>query len=293
MIRTLKTLFAVLALLTLAAAQTSTKSDAFSLPSEETVNAFLHATWGYNQSLSWKIASIRPSRIKELAEVTVLVSSPQGQQTARFFVAPDGTHAVVGEIIPFGAQPFEAMRKELEKRANGPSRGPSTAPVTIVDFSDLQCPHCKAAHPLLEKLLSEDPNVRVVFQNFPLQGHDWSAKAAAYADCVGHQSNDAFWKFIASVFESQTDITAATADEKLTGLADKAGVKGAEIAACSSKDETVGRVQGSVALGLSVDVNSTPTLFLNGRRIANVGQLSYEELKALTDFAAQESKTRD
>jgi protein-disulfide isomerase len=283
MIRISRFLITALSLLTLAAAQTAP-----ALPSEETVNAFLHATWGYNQGLSWKIASIHPSKIKELAEVTVLVSSPQGQQTAKFFVAPDGSHAVVGEIIPFGAQPFDAMRKELEKRANGPTRGPSAAPVTIVDFSDLQCPHCKVAHPLLERLLSEDPNVRVVFQNFPLQGHDWSAKAAAYADCIGHQSNDAFWKFIASVFESQTDITAATADEKLTALADKAGMKGAEIAACSNKDETVGRVQSSVALGLSVDVNSTPTLFLNGRRIANVGQLSYEELKALADFAAQE-----
>ena len=93
-------------------------------------------------------------------------------------------------------------RKELEKGITGPARGPADAPVTIVEFSDLQCPHCKEAQPVFEKLMAEEPNVRLVFQNFPLAipAHDWAAKGAAYADCMGASSNDAFWKFIHGVY---------------------------------------------------------------------------------------------
>ena len=162
--------------------------------------------------------------------------------------------------------------------------------MTVVEFSDLQCPHCKDAQPTLDKLMAEDKNVRVVFQSFPLPMHDWAAKAAAYADCVSRSSNDAFWKFIQSVYAAQGDITAANADEKLTGLADAAGVKGADIAACAAKPETVTRVQRSLALGASLEVNGTPTLFINGRKISNVGGLPYEVLKSLTEFAAKEGK---
>jgi protein-disulfide isomerase len=151
----------------------------------------------------------------------------------------------------------------------------------------MQCPHCKAAQPVIEKLLAEEPNAKLIFENFPLPNHDWAAKAAAYNDCVGRQSKDAFWKFVASVYDSQADITAATADEKLSALADKAGVKGSEIAACAAQGETIGRVQGEVSLGQSLDVNSTPTLYINGRRIADLAQLPYEILKALVEFAAK------
>ena len=257
------------------------------LPSEESVNGFLQATFGYQPSLTWKIADIRPSKAQGLAQVTVVLSSPQGQQQQVFYVTPDAKHAVVGEIIPFGTHPFEDTKKELGTRAKGPSRGPANSPVTIVEFSDMQCPHCKAAQPVIEKLLADEPNAKLIFQNFPLPNHDWAAKAAAYNDCVAKQSKDAFWKFVASVYDSQASITAATADEKLTALADQAGVKGSEAAACAAKDDTGAEVQGEILLAQSVDVNSTPTLFINGRRIADLAQLPYEVLKSLVEFAAK------
>ena len=269
------------------AAAPSSKSTAGSLPSEETVNAFMKATFGYDPSLTWKVADIRPSQAEGVAQVSVVVTGPQGAQPTVFYVTEDGRHAFVGQMIPFGVHPFQPVRELLEKKANGPSRGPASAPVTIVEFSDLQCPHCKAAQPAIEKLLSDEPNTRLIYQNFPLPMHDWAAKAAAYADCISHRSNDALWKFVQGVYDAQSDITAAAADEKLTGIADAAGVKGSEIAACSAQDETVGRVQASVALGKSVDVEATPTLFINGRRISNLGQISGDQLKALVEFAAK------
>jgi protein-disulfide isomerase len=160
----------------------------------------------------------------------------------------------------------------------------------IVEFSDLQCPHCKAAQPTLEKLLADEPNARLVFQNFPLPSHDWAAKAAAYADCVGQTSNDAFWKFLQGTYAAQADITAGTADEKLTAIADTAGAKGADIAACAAKPETVARVEQSVALGRSVGVDSTPSVFVNGRKIASVEGMPYEILKQLVEYSGKQEK---
>jgi protein-disulfide isomerase len=258
------------------------------LPSEETVNGFMKQMFGYDPSVSWKIAAIRPSEAEGLTEVLVVLSNTQGQQNSRLYVTTDGNHAVVGDIIPFGAHPFTPALEALNKGMNGPSRGPADAPVTVVEFSDLQCPHCKEAQPTIDKLMSEEKNARLVFQNFPLPSHDWAAKAADYADCVGRSSPDAFWKFVAGVYAAQSDITASNADEKLTALADQAGVKGSETAACAAKPETATRVQHSLALGASLDVTGTPTLFVNGRKISNVGGLPYEILKGLTEFAAKE-----
>jgi protein-disulfide isomerase len=258
------------------------------LPSEATVDSFLHATFGYDPQLTWKISSIVPAPVPGLAEVSVILASPQGQQLSRFFVTADGAHALTGDIIPFGAQPFAPARKALEKGITGPARGPKDAPATIVEFGDLQCPACKAAQPAIEALMAAEPNVRLVFQNFPLEMHNWAAKGAAYADCVGRASNDAFWKFVSKTYDTQADITAENADEKLTAIADGAGVKGADIAACAAAPDTKARVDASLAFGKSMEVTGTPTLFVNGRRIGNVSQVPADVLKQLVEFAAKQ-----
>jgi len=259
------------------------------LPSEEVVNAFLQQTLGYDSAISWKIGSIKPAAAEGLAEIDVTVSSPQGSQGQKFYVTPDGTHAIIGEILSFGARPFDAVRDKLQKGINGPSHGADAAPVTVVEFSDLQCPHCKDAQPALDRLAAEDKNARVVFQNYPLPIHDWAMKAATYADCVGRSSPDGFWKFVQSIYGAQSDITAATADEKLTAFADAAGVKGSDVAACAAKPETSARVQHSMDLGEAFDVTGTPTIFINGRKLS-AGGLPYEVLQKLVDFAASSAK---
>ncbi len=288
----------VLLFITIAGAQTAatkpasaprkeaTASSSENLPSEATVNSFLHEQFGYQADLTWKISSIKPSQIGGLAEVTVILANGQGgQQLSRFFVAPDGKHALVGDVIPFGAKPFEPVKRLLDKGVTGPSRGPKDAPAMIVEFGDLQCPACKAAQPAIEALVAAEPKARFVFQNFPLEMHNWAAKGAAYSDCVGRASNDAFWKFVAKTYETQQDITADNADEKLTALAEGAGAKGTEIAACAASPETKARVDASIALGKSVEVSGTPTLFINGRRIGNVDAHMGEVYKSLVEFA--------
>lgn len=259
------------------------------LPSEETVNSFMQQMFGYDPSMTWKVGDIKPSKAEGLAEVPVTLSSPQGSQLVTLYVTPDGKHALVGEVMPFGAHPFVETRQTLEKGVNGPARGPANSPVTIVEFSDLQCPHCKEAQPTIEKLLASEPNAHFVFQSFPLPSHNWAAKAAAYSDCVGRASNDAFWKFVQKTYDVQQDITEANADEKLTAIANDSGVKGPDIATCAAKPETNARVEHSIALGKSVDVTGTPTVFVNGYKIRNLG-MPPEALKNLVDFEAKQQK---
>jgi protein-disulfide isomerase len=271
-------------------AEKPAESGSGNLPSEATVDSFLRQQFGYEADLTWKISSIKPSTIPGLSEVNVVLASPQGQQATRFFVAPDGQHALVGDIIPFGARPFDSAKQVLDKGVTGPERGPKDASVTIVEFGDLQCPACKAAQPTIEALVAAEPSARFVFQNFPLEMHNWAAKGAAYADCVGRASNDAFWKFVSKTYETQSDITAENADEKLTAIANGAGVKGADIAACAVKPETKAHVDASIVLGKSVDVTGTPTLFINGRRISSFDSRMSDVYKSLVEFAAKQGK---
>jgi protein-disulfide isomerase len=267
------------------AAAASAKEVATVLPAEDTVNAFLFQMFGYDPTVTWKVSEIRPSGMPGLAEVSVVITNAQGANVNRLLVSSDGKHAIAGEILPFGAKPFEDARVKLEKGVNGPTKGPAKATVTIVEFSDMQCPHCAKASPQLDQLLAQEPEVHFVFQNFPLPSHDWAEKAAGYVDCIGRASPDAVWKFIAKAFEEQSNITPSNADEKLKAIATTSGANAEEIAACSTKPDTKARIEASIALGKSVGVNGTPTIFINGR---SAGGASVEAQKKIVDFEASQ-----
>jgi protein-disulfide isomerase len=137
-------------------------------------------------------------------------------------------------------------------------------------------------------LLSLEPDVRFVFQNFPLTSHNWADKAADYVDCVGRASNDAVWKFIQKTFDEQNNITEANADEKLKAIATASGVKADEIAACAGRADTKIRVEASLDLGKSVGVTGTPALFINGRSMA--GTTPVDVLRKVVEFSATQTK---
>ncbi len=256
------------------------------LPSEDTVNSFLFQMFGYDGTITWKVGEIRPSEVPGLADVSVVITNPQGSNANRLLVSADGKHVISGEILPFGAKPFEDARAKLEKGVNGAAKGPEKAAVTIVEFTDMQCPHCAKAASTIDQLLAQEPEARFIVQNFPLPMHNWAEKAAAYVDCVGRASNDAVWKFVQKTFDEQANITEANADEKLQALATASGANAEEIAACAAKPDTKARIEASAALGKSVGVNATPTLFINGRSLP--GGAPVDVLKKIVDFMASQ-----
>jgi protein-disulfide isomerase len=260
-------------------------SGAAGLPSEATVDGFLKQMFGWNQELTWKIAEIKPAEAQGFAEVTAVFNTPQGQQIFRLYVTPDQKFGLTGDMVPFGADPFGAARVGL-KAASGPAHGPTDATVTIVEFGDLECPACKAAQPNLNKLLQEEPKVKLIFQNFPLETvHKWAMLGAKYVDCIGRESNDTVFKFINTVYEHQGEITPETADSMLKGYAKEAGANPDTTAVCAAKPETEKHVRESLALGTTLGVNSTPTFFINGRKVIGFGNSTpYEVVKAIVDY---------
>ncbi|HWC19234.1 MAG TPA: thioredoxin domain-containing protein [Terriglobales bacterium] len=249
----------------------------------------MHHMFGYDPMVKWKIQSVQPSEVSGATEVVIAFGDPV-QQTTAFYVASDLQHAFIGQIIPFGADPFAPLRNKLAVEAKGPVQGNGNAPVEIVEFSDFECPHCKRAQPKLEQLMNESPNARLVFENFPLSRiHKWADRAAGYADCIARTSPEQFWKFAHAVYEQQEQITADNAVAKLNAITTDAGADAAAAAACADSAETKARVNQQYELGVSAGVNATPTLFLNGRKIENVNDTPIEVLKQMVEFEASQS----
>lgn len=270
-------------------------------PTNAQIDDFVRKMTTGNPGMTWTVNENKANALDHLTEVVIVLTNPQGQRGGqKFWVTPDGKYALVGDNGPFGADPYAAALGELKRGVNGPAKGPATSPILIVEFGDLECPACKAAAPTVDRLLKDVPNARFVFQQFPLvEIHHWAFKAAGFADCIARENNnDAFWKFMDAAYASQEDITShvetnsaekkpdtAYAEQKLTELAVQTGLNGKQIAACASDPATALRIERSMNLGKSLDVTGTPTLFVNGRKIGNVGGMPYETLKAIVQFA--------
>jgi protein-disulfide isomerase len=264
-----------------------------SLPSEATVNAFLKKMFGWNQDLTWKIAEIKPSEAAGISQATVVLSTPKGQQSTRIYITPDQKYAFVGELMPFGADPFAATRDEL-KGANGPSHGAQNPAITIVEFGDLQCPACKAAQPNITKLMEDEPKAKLIFENYPLESiHKWAMTGAKYVDCLARtNNNDTAWKFISTVYDHQAEVNEQNVDQMLKGYVKEVGGDPDAVAACAAKPETEKRVRESMALAEKLDVTSTPTFFINGRRLVgfSTNSIPYDMVKQMVDFDLNNSK---
>jgi len=269
----------------------STGSGNASLPTEATVEAFLKKTFGWNQDLTWKVIEIKPSEASGVSQITVAFNTPRGGQVARIYVTADQKYAFMADLLPFGADPFAETRQEL-KAANGPSHGPQDAAVTIVEFGDLECPACKAAQPNITKLMEEEPKVKLIFQNYPLeQIHKWALTAAKYLDCLARQNNAAVWKFIATTYDHQAEVNEQNVDQMLKGYVKDSGGDPDAVAACVAKPETEKRVRDSMALAEKLDVTSTPTFFINGRRLVGFSTgTPYDAVKAMVDYDLANSK---
>jgi len=265
-----------------AAPAAASAKPATALPSQAAVDAAMKRTLGYDPGVSWQIYDIRSSAIPGVADVLLSINK---QAPQHLYLSPDGQNAIIGELLPFGTNPFAPARAKL-KGAFGPSRGGQNPPIDIVEFSDLECPHCKKAQPVMEKLMADFPQVRFTFQQFPLPAslHPWAMKAAQYADCAGQINKDAFWKYVDAIFENQGGIALATADDKLKELAIVNGLDAMKVAACADSPETAARIKKSTDLGTTLEVNETPTVFINGRRGRGIADIPYDKLKELVQF---------
>ena len=262
-----------------------------STPSVETINSFLKQVWGMDTNRLWRVEAVQPTVAPGVAKVTVFVSdkSPDAKvQSAVFYTLPDGKHAIPvgGGVVAFGATPFTPLRDLLRARAAGAYRGAPGKDLELVEFADLQCPHCKEAQAVMDQIVKDFPKAHVVFQLFPLVNiHPSAFKAAAFGVCVQHQSNEAFFKYAAAVFDTQDGLTPTTDDGLLKAAAVKAGVDGDAIAACANTQATKDTVNADIKLAEDAGVDETPLVSANGRLLSPTG-MSYDSLKQLIQYQA-------
>ena len=153
----------------------------------------------------------------------------------------------------------EAPTLEL---GNAPSLGAPMAPVTIVEFSDFECPYCAAAAPLLKRVVREfDGQVRLVFMHYPLtEGHPHAMQAARASIAASKQGK--FWELHDLLFENQSALN----DEDLERYAEELGLDMERFRADLRSEETQRLIETQKAMGREAGVRGTPTIFVNGRR---------------------------
>jgi protein-disulfide isomerase len=249
------------------------------LPSKSEVEAVLRRVYGYDPSIQWNVWLVRRSAVPGMNEVLLQLKG----EFHHLFLTADGRYAIDGDMQPFGPDPYAAVRARLSA-AEGLARGPAKPVVTMVEFSDLQCPHCKQSQPVVEKLAADFPGMRLVFQHYPLNSHPWAMKAALYADCAGRMNNAAAWKLIAAIYENQNSIALPIADDKLKELATAAGLDASKLSACVAAPSTATRVKKSMELGDSLGIMGTPAIFVNGRLLENMVGVPYAQVKAIVQY---------
>jgi protein-disulfide isomerase len=164
-----------------------------------------------------------------------------------------------------------------------PVRGAKDALVTIIEFSDFECPYCRRVQPTLKRLLKEyEGQVRLVFRDFPLSIHKNAQKAAEAAQCAGEQ--DKFWPFHDKLFEQ----TALSLDD-LKKYAGDMGLDMDKFTTCLDTGKYAQEVAGDMQDGQAVGVNSTPSFFVNGQPLS--GAVPYERFQELVDAALAQNQS--
>ena len=158
----------------------------------------------------------------------------------------------------------------------GPARGPDKAPVTIVEFSDFQCPFCGREFQVVEKVMKDyDGKVRLVFRNFPLEFHPFAAKAAEAGACAADQGK--FWQLHDKMFTNQEKLGV----DDLKGYAKAIGLDTAKFDKCLDSGEKKEQVAEDQKAGAAAGVNGTPAFFVNGIFIN--GAQPYDQFKQAID----------
>lgn len=147
---------------------------------------------------------------------------------------------------------------------NSPFAGDKDAKVTIVEFSDFQCPFCAKGADILKEIKKKyGKKVKVVFKNFPLPFHNHAEQAAVAGMCANEQSTDSFWKMHDEMFANQDSLDA----EGLKKTAKKIGLKMDAFEKCLTENKYLAQVKADMEEGKNVKVKSTPTFFINGQLI--------------------------
>jgi protein-disulfide isomerase len=255
------------------------------------LEAYLRHLFVWPPPIQMTIADPKPGPMAGLYEVRVRGSQGEASQEETFYVSADGQKIIRGTVFDFAQNPFKADLDKL-KTEYQPSFGTAGAPVVLVEFSDFECPYCREeAKTLRDNLLAAYPKeVRLYYLDFPLESlHPWAREASIAGRCIFHQNASTFWDYHDWIFAHQNEINPQNVKDKIVEFAGSKGIDGPQLSKCIDSRATDEEINKTKAIGKSVEVNSTPTIFINGRRM--VGTVQWADLKRVIDYEIEYQKT--
>ena len=171
---------------------------------------------------------------------------------------------------------LQPPRQHVELASHDPMSGPAAAPITIIEFSDYQCPFCARVNPTLTKIRAQyGDKVRIVFKDFPLPNHAQAPKAAEAAHCAGDQGK--YWEMHDRLFANQSAMEVPALKQYAAAL----GLTAATFDQCLDSGKFASVIAEDMKLGETLGVQSTPTLYVNGRPV--LGAQPFEVFQSLID----------
>jgi len=264
---TLKLALLVFSLLAAAGAMAQQPAAGTGASQAQKVEAFLRYYFALGPEVQVTVATPTELGTSGLLEVPIEVKSAEGSDKIKMYLTKDGRYLLRGEISDLTTDPLAENIAKMQL-ASAPVLGDPKAPITLVEYSDFECPMCRNLHDVLRGLLPNYPQVKLIFKDFPLDAiHPWARTAALAGRCAYQQNAKAFWKMYDLIYDNQDLISASTAWDKMQDFAARAGLNAATFKSCMASPQATAEVDASLANGQLLEVRSTPTMFVNGRRI--------------------------
>lgn len=252
---------------------------------KKNVETFLRHGFALGPEIEITVGEFKEIGNSGIYETTVNLKTPDGTDSAKMFVTKDGQYLLRGEISDLNKDPLAENLAKIDFKG-APVLGDPKATVTIVEYADFECPVCRNLHDILRGFLPNYPQVKIVFKDFPLDNiHPWARTASLAGRCAYQQDPAAFWKFYDMIYDQQDLISAANVFDKVVDYAGKANLNTDTFKACLAGPQAAAEVDASVKNGNLLEVRSTPTLFVNGRRIVGA------DPHALQQYVEYELKT--
>jgi protein-disulfide isomerase len=256
------------------------------------LEAYVRHLFVMNSDVKVQVSDPKPSQLPDLVEVVVHASKGDASQDFPFLISKDGSKILQAIVYDVNSNPFKPDLDKL-KIESQPNLGTPGAPVVLVEFADFECPVCKTeAIMLRQNLLAAYPTqVRFYFKDFPLDSiHPWARPAAIAGRCVFRQNASSFWSYYDWVYAHQADIAAPNLKDKAMEWAkgDK-DIDVLQLGRCIDTKATEAEVDKNVAEARALDLNATPTLFVNGRRIPQA--IDWTNLRGIVDYEIEYQKT--
>lgn len=226
------------------------------------------------------LRSFKPGPVKGLK----FGAGEVGRQPIPMMLTDDGNYLIVSELVDTTKNPLQDVVDKISVD-DVPMKGDKNAKITVVEYSDFQCPFCRRAAELLPKLLEDDNykgKIRVIYKQFPLPNHSWARPASVASVCAYEQDNDKFWAFHDTLFSKQREINIKNSDAKFAEFATEIGLDKTKFEECLKSPEAKARVEKDFQEAQTVGVNSTPSFFVNGMSVRGA---DYNGLKSAIDLA--------